>query len=399
MLKRRNRARSNKTLVALLSTTALVATLTVGILPVHAYQIDSLELHPPSGIKLQVVAFGDSLMDAGTYSPVAASIFGGGRFTTNPGTIFVQDVARQYGDNLTPASLGGYGLPLFPAAGLDYAQGGSRVKLQPGIDHAAAGTPNAAFAEQTSIPVKDQVSEYLRAHRHFSSRQLVMINGGANDVFFNLETAQAAGTASAQQAAVEAIQQAAMDLVDIANAVVENGATRVVLFNLPDIGTSPQGVASADHGQSFTQISQLFNTTLANSLRQENLTNKVLLIDSFTIIDGIMANFRDNGFTVTNTATACNLQAQIARATQLHLDNPDEFGISLFCSPKTFATKDADQTFMFADMVHPATHLSALFAHIVEKQLAASELGQCVYSECCNHEDVGRSEETSCEER
>jgi phospholipase/lecithinase/hemolysin len=135
-------------------------------------------------------------------------------------------------------------------------------------------------------------------------------------------------------------------------------------------------VASADHGQSFTLISQLFNTTLANSLRQKNLANKVLLIDSFTIIDGIMANFRDNGFTVTNTATACNLQAQIARATELHLDNPDEFGISLFCSPKTFATKDADQTFMFADMVHPATHLSTLFAHIVEKQLAASELGR-----------------------
>jgi phospholipase/lecithinase/hemolysin len=376
MLKRRNRAKSGRTLVTLLSKAALVAAFTGGVTPMHAYQFDPIEPYPPSGVKLQVVAFGDSLMDAGTYSPFAELAFGGGRFTTNPGTIFVQDVARYYGDNLTPAFLGGYGLPLVPAAGLDYAQGGSRVKLQPGIDHAAAGTPNAAFAEQTSIPVKDQVSEYLRAYARFRSRQLVMINGGANDVFFNLESAQAAGTESAQQAAVEAIQQAASDLVDVANTVIENGATRVVLFNLPDIGTSPQGVASADHGQLFTQITKLFNTTLTNTLEQRNLTNKVVLIDSFTIIDGIMANFRENGFTVTNTATACNLQAQIANATQLHLKNPDEFGISLFCSPNTFTMKSADQTFMFADMVHPATHLSTLFAHIVEKQLAASELGR-----------------------
>jgi phospholipase/lecithinase/hemolysin len=376
MLRRRNRAAAGSLFAALIGKAALMTAVLLGMTPMYAYQFDSIESSTSGLIKLQVVASGDSLMDAGTYSPVAKSIFGGGRFTTNPGTIFVQDVARYYGDDLTPAFIGGYGLPLFPAAGLDYAQGGSRVKLQPGIDHAAAATPNAAFAEQTTIPVKDQVSEYLRVHRRFSSRQLVMINGGANDVFFNLEAAQAAGTASAQQSAVEAIQQAAVDLVDIVNTVIENGATRVLLFNLPDIGESPQGVASADHGQLFTQITKLFNTALANTLEQRNVTDKVLIIDSITIIDGIMANFRDNGFTATNTATACNLQAQIARATQLHLKNPDEFGISLFCSPNTLITKDAEQRFMFADIVHPATHLSALFAQFVEKQLAASQIGR-----------------------
>jgi phospholipase/lecithinase/hemolysin len=303
MLKRGHRARYCPNIATLLSKAALATALASGFTPMHAYQFDPTKPTPPSGIRLQAVAFGDSLMDAGTYSPVAKLIFDGGRFTTNPGTIFVEDVAHFYGDDLTPAFLGGFGLPLFPSAGLDYAQGGARVKFQPGIDHAAAGTPNAAFAEETTVPVTEQVSEYLRGHERFTSRQLVMINGGANDVFFNLEAAQVAATASAQQAAVEAIQQAASDLVDVANTIVENGATRVVLFNLPDIGTSPQGVASADHGHSFTQISQLFNSTLANALQQRNLANKVLLIDSFTIIDGIMANFRDNGFTIANTAT------------------------------------------------------------------------------------------------
>lgn len=42
---------------------------------------------PPGGVKLQVVSFGDSLSDVGTYAPVAAANFGGGRFTTNPGQV------------------------------------------------------------------------------------------------------------------------------------------------------------------------------------------------------------------------------------------------------------------------------------------------------------------------
>ena len=41
---------------------------------------------PPSGVKMQVVSFGDSLSDAGTYSQIKLG-FGGGRFTTNPGQV------------------------------------------------------------------------------------------------------------------------------------------------------------------------------------------------------------------------------------------------------------------------------------------------------------------------
>src|SRR5215467_15446808 len=142
--------------------------------------------------KLDVVVFGDSLLDAGTYSPVAKAKFGGGRYTTNPGLNFTQLIARFYGSELTPAFVGGYGLPLVPAGGRNYAQGGSRVTMQPGVDHAPPGSPHADFAEQTTIPVKEQVAEFLKAHQRFSPDQLILINGGANDVFFQLTAAQAA---------------------------------------------------------------------------------------------------------------------------------------------------------------------------------------------------------------
>jgi hypothetical protein len=54
---------------------ALVAVLTLGFIPLNA-ALGAGWLH--------VVAFGDSLLDAGTYSLFAEATFGGGRFTTNP---------------------------------------------------------------------------------------------------------------------------------------------------------------------------------------------------------------------------------------------------------------------------------------------------------------------------
>jgi phospholipase/lecithinase/hemolysin len=332
--------------------------------------------------RLQVVAFGDSLLDAGTYSLFAKATFGGGRFTTNPGLNFTQDVALHYGDRLTPAFLGGFGLPLFPAGGLDYAQGGSRVTLQPGIGHAPPGTPDADFAEATTVPVADQVNAYLLAHGRFTSDQLVLINGGADDVFFQLDAALAAGfTTAALTAAEVKIAQSATDLATIVATLIANGATQIAVMNLPDIGqtplgaTPPPGVPPTQWSDLLTQISQGFNATLAVALNQEILGGKVILIDAFSFIDRIVTNYTTYGFSVSNTGPnqgmACNLKAQVGRATQLGLPDPSGFAESLFCSPKTYWTYDADVTFMFADMVHPTTHLNALFAQFVEYKIAA----------------------------
>jgi phospholipase/lecithinase/hemolysin len=353
-------ASPHQVLEALLLAVAVAAAITFGLIATNAAY---------GAAKREVVVFGDSLLDAGTYSPFAEAKFGGGRFTTNPGLNFTQEVARSFESKLTPAFIGGFGLPLVPAGGSDYAQGGSRVSMQPGVGHAAAGTPHADFAEQTTIPVKDQVAEFLTAHKRFSRDQLILINGGANDIFFQSAAAQAAGTPAAQQEAQKAIAQSATDLADIVGTIVANGATHVVVINMPDIGKVPFGATSADQGQSLTQISQLFNSTLAGALQQRNFGDKVLLLDAFTFIDGIVTNYQQHGFTVSNTASACDLSAQIMKATRLHLNNPTAFGVSLFCSPQTYVSKGADETFMFADTVHPTTHLNAVIAAFVEQQI------------------------------
>jgi phospholipase/lecithinase/hemolysin len=359
----------------LLRIAAIVMAMHIGSTSLRAgCHLDPTATTPPGGVKLQVIAFGDSLLDVGTYQQFAKVNFNGGQFTTNPSKIFVQDLACTYGGLLLPAFQGGFGRPLAPSGGFDYAQGGSRVSMQPGINHAASGAPNADFSRQTTIPVTDQLNTYLSVYQGFHPNQLVVINGGANDVFFNLEFAQEAGTATALQAAEQAIAQSASDLANVVDVVIARGATHVVLLNLPDLGTTPQGFVSADHGQSLTQISQLFNSTLQGELQSKNLLAKVVLIDAFSIIDNVVTHFRDFGFKVSNSAMACNLQAQIEKATSLKLDNPTQFGESLFCSPATFTTTGADESFMFADTVHPTTHLTAIVSKAVEQQVLSSGL-------------------------
>ena len=73
---------------------------------------------------MQVVSFGDSLSDVGTYA--YARQFSGGTYTTNPGAISVQVIAEHYGSVLTPALTGGFGQPsIVHPEGFGYAQGGA----------------------------------------------------------------------------------------------------------------------------------------------------------------------------------------------------------------------------------------------------------------------------------
>lgn len=372
---------------------------------------------PAGGVKLQIVSFGDSLSDVGTYAPVIQSHFGGGRFTTNPGEVWTQKVAEYYGDTLTAAYLGGFGQPLVAAGGLGYAQGGSDVVNAQGEGWA----PNSMAA--TTVPVVTQVANYLGAHTSFNGNQLVLVNGGANDIF-QFSTAanlQALGTALQTQYPVLVAQgklpnsqagqvafivgylqqlpnpqiaQAAAALAAQVQTIVNSGATHVVVSTVPDIGNTPQGVianASAPGTAALLSgITAAYNYLLVQNMTALGLvgTGKVIVADAFTWLDQQLVNSQALGFTVSNTGTGCNLAAMQANATAYATANPGatngltpaqygaQFARALFCSPQTYTVAGADQTYMFADLVHPSTHLHALFAQYVQQLVAASGLGK-----------------------
>jgi phospholipase/lecithinase/hemolysin len=328
---------------------------------------------PAGGVKLQIVSFGDSLSDVGTYAPVAAANFGGGRFTTNPGQVWVQDVAQYYGDTLKPAMTGGFGTAPANQSGFGYAQGGSRVTNPIGIGHAT--TDPANYTGALTVPVVQQVTNYIAAHGSFNANQLVIINGGANDILYNLQAVQAGAITSDQ--ATAAIGQAAIDLAGVIGKVLSSGATHVLVSNVPDIGTTPQGMmSSAVVKATLSGASNGFNAALSAALTKGGLMSKVIYLDIVPALANITANYTQFGFTVSNTGTACNLQAMAAAAAKFGETNPQDFATSLFCSPQTLTVANADQTYMYADTVHPTTHLHALYAQTAEQTVAKSGLGK-----------------------
>jgi phospholipase/lecithinase/hemolysin len=329
---------------------------------------------PPGGVSLKVVSFGDSLSDVGTYSAYVLPRFGGGEFTTNPGQIWAQDVANYYGDTLTPAVFAGFGMPTTANGGFGYAQGGALVHNQLGINNPPL----------TTEPVATQVTTYLKQYGTFNSGQLVLIQGGANDILLaaKLLAADPSTDVSPQ------ITAAVTALATTVGQILQKGATKVVVVNVPDIGKTPLGLASSDGGNALTLLSHRFNDGLTQALTTLGISSKVIVVNSFDFIDNLVANPAANGFQVSNTGTACNLALMQARATSYATQNPSvlqngqsakDFGASLasslFCSPELYTAPNADQTYMFADSVHPTTRLHLLFAQQVERQIAAAGIG------------------------
>jgi phospholipase/lecithinase/hemolysin len=299
---------------------------------------------PPGGVTLQVVSFGDSLSDVGTFAPIANAV-GGGRFTTNPGQVWTQDVGDYYGSQVAPAFTIGLTYALSPQGGLGYAEGGATV-----------ATPQSGFLESiigdVEMPVDQQIASYLQTYKSFNSSQLVLVWAGANDVLRAGDSPTSAPT----------VELAANTFATLIAQMVQAGAVHVVVVDVPNVGASPKGITSADGGVNLTQLSQLFNTTLVAALQAKGLTDKIIYVDSYTWMNGILANYHANGFLVSNTGQACSDQR-----------TPDD--TALFCSPPTYVDPAAAETYIFADDLHFATHMHALFAQYVEQQIAATGLG------------------------
>jgi phospholipase/lecithinase/hemolysin len=371
---------------------------------------------PQGGVNLQVVSFGDSLSDVGTYSPVISADFGGGRFTTNPGEIWTQKVAEYYGGTLTTAYQGGFGQPLVATGGYGYAQGGSDVVNAEGLGWA----PNNLAA--TTVPVATQVQQYLSAHQSFNANQLVLVDGGANDIFQwattanltalgealqtvypqevlagklpNTQAGQVEFIAGYLQANNAQVYTAAVALAQQLQTIATSGAKHIVLMTIPDIGEAPLGVeANAQTPGSAALLSGIaaaYNGILEQAIAPLTApAGPVIVVDAFNWLDTVLLpNAASEGFTVTNNGTACNLTSMAANATAYATANPAvtngltpqeygaQFASSLFCSPSTYTVAGADQTYVFADTVHPTTHTHALFAQYVEQQIAATGLGK-----------------------
>ncbi|WP_426397158.1 SGNH/GDSL hydrolase family protein [Ralstonia sp. R-29] len=290
----------------------------------------------------RVVVFGDSLSDSGTWAPVAHMV-GGGKATTNPGPVWAEAVAMQLGVALTPAveadATGA--IQACPKPGcFNYAQSGARV---------------TDIGGALPYPVEQQLANFYAASDHTfnGNSDVVFVLAGSNDVFYWANMANTPGSGVTPEVAMAQVQRVASELVGYVNDMISKNATQLYVLNLPDSSLTPAGSA-AD-----APLVNAFNATLQSGL----MGTTARVIDFNTQFADVIYNGAQFGFVNTNMP-ACD-PAKIDALV------PGAGGSTLFCTADTLVAPGADQTYLFADGVHPTTGGHRLIASNVLQRLRA----------------------------
>ncbi len=289
-----------------------------------------------------VFSFGDSLSDAGNVAALQG-LPPGNSFTTNPDRVAVQDIALAFGFNQTNIS------PFVPGSnGTNYAYGGACV-----LANSASFTCGLSPG---SFSLTTQLTGYLTAHGgHADGQALYTMWGGANDIFTYVGLAGAGVITSAQAAGGTVVSARTMGgLVDTLH---NAGAGNIVLFNLPNIGRTP-AFNGTPASASITSLVLVYNGQLNASMSGKT---GVIAVDTFGLFNEIIANPGAYGFTNT-TAPACG--PAVPQLTSVAC-GPAGSGLPFTYAPGT------NNTFVFADGVHPTGGAHSVLAQYVLSEIAA----------------------------
>ena len=267
------------------------------------------------------VVFGDSLSDAGQYAGLIPGAQGS--FTTNPDPVAAELIGNAFGFSVTPSRLGG----------TDFAWGG-----------APTGAPFVCVP--TTLPCRNATQQlgdyYATSGGTADSHALYSMWIGANSIFNAL-----ANPPTAQATTIFAAQQE----VGLINSLQTHGANYLLVFNLPDIGKTPD-FRTSPFSASISGLVLTYNTTL--NLGLANAQNGIIAVDTYALFKEILADPSKYGFSNV-TDRACGLTP------------------SLFCSPASYVTPTANQTYAFADGVHPTGAGHALIAQYVVAEIQAPQ--------------------------
>ena len=333
----------------------------------------------------QVVTFGDSLSDVGSYRVGTVAALGGGKFTVNgvANNVWSEALAASLDAGTQCAAQTGL-LPNNGAIGAavvnnplcnNYAQGSGRVTAV-GSGPFGVALQKAPFNQVNLGLIADSIQNQMNRHLTkvgtFGATDLVTVNGGGNDFFMQLQGVEAAaaggavaqGSASiagwpaatiaavsagganavnaASGAAVTGMGQAGAELaMYVKTLIVAKGAKYVVVRNLGDINVTPLGLAfSAPTKQLSTAMTTTFNDNLRRGL---DGVAGVIYFDDYARGQAIAANPSAFGYS-NATGTACGPDA---------FSTPgDTVGSSIICTARTLVPGDTSRYF-FADNVHP----------------------------------------------
>ncbi|WP_372843895.1 autotransporter domain-containing protein [Psychrobacter sp.] len=280
-----------------------------------------------------VTFFGDSLTDGGYFSPITQGKLGikeSGQFTTNPDNVWATSFAEHLGTTSVANTLGS------PQTGNNYAIGGARA----GVD-----IVNTDFGVNVPVAsVSTQVTGYL-ANKKVDPNGMYVVWGGANDLL-------AAATNPAN--AINTISSAAGSQVGAIKALKDNGANYILVPNIPDIGLTPTAItAGAGFQSSGTMLANLYNQTMYSGAVATGAN--IIPLDTFSLLQQVAANPKAYGFT-NMTQKACNTSS------------------SLLCGSNNLVAPDANESYFFADGIHPSGRAHQMIADYANAVVTAPSL-------------------------
>lgn len=277
----------------------------------------------------QTVFFGDSLTDSGHFRPALTQMLGPngaliGKFTTNPGLVWSEYLAADYGTNAASDNQGG----------TNYAVGGALV-----------GT-NVVGGLGPIASLKSQVTAYLAANGgKADANALYSVWGGANDMFTITNPANAPAV----------IGGAVTNEIGIVGTLKGAGAQYVLVANLPDLGLTPSARAKgAAYQAQATALGVAYNDALFGGLTTAGLA--VIPVDAFHFLHEVVANPAAYGFANVTTA-GCLAQPAPAGDS------------SLFCNPASYRDPSVANSYLFADGIHPSTAAHGMIAQLAEAMI------------------------------
>ncbi|WP_027476229.1 SGNH/GDSL hydrolase family protein [Curvibacter gracilis] len=299
----------------------------------------------------QVTVFGDSLSDVGTYGPLTGEAAKPGKFTVNPGLVWAEVVAARYGVTLKPRRLVGDGPQAQVVGGNDYAEGGARVALLPGV--------SALGRNDDVTPVRAQISARL-AQGPMGSHELVLLAAGGNDLYAQFDAAFWSRPAGQDEA--EALAQATAGVDEAADALaaevqrlLQHGAPLVVLGLALDFSSNPFAQRWLDEKQrrQVRVWAQRFEQRLQAALGQPP---GLVWVDWGPLGERLLAQPGTYGLIDVQTPACSNTTPSPS---------------AVFCSAETLVQPDAADRFLYADDFHFTPRGHALLAEEVLKKLKA----------------------------
>lgn len=153
--------------------------------------------------------------------------------------------------------------------------------------------------------VQTQIDAFLAAGNTFTSKTLVTVLAGQNDVFEQFDLVKA-GTATEAQA-IAAVEAAGTALAGQVNRIAELGG-KVLISTIPDVGLTPLGRASTTDSALLTTLTSRFNSRLRINIINDGHRIGLLLLDEAvqSIAKGSAANSTDIACAVTAVLPDCS---------------------------------------------------------------------------------------------